>query len=451
MIVAWWRDVPDRPCFAQVAVVSLLLAAAVPGSRLQGSPLLDRPLWPALLSTGLACAALLLGRRHPLVTATLAASGAVALAALGYLLSPLLLGPLIVAVYWLALDTAWVVAGAFAAVTAAVLVGAALTAGPPSRPLVLETIGPVMWVLAPVVVGSWARLWRTCVRLLAERAANAERTRELEAANRAAEERLRIARDLHDVVAHHLALANAQASVAEHLLRTHPELAQRSLASLADTTMSALRDLKATVRVLRQPDEPVERHELAELAELDGRNERDAPVPDMPEAPDASHEAAVADGDGGGAGAALGSRPGLSRLPALIGAVRSAGLTVTVSTRGQPRQPTPAVDLAAFRIVQEALTNVTKHCPAASARVLLGYSGDRLTIAVTDGGGASSAGVAGTGFGLIGLRERAHAVGGRLLAGHRPEGGFEVRAELPLRAAPSAADPYSPPKGIRGT
>ncbi|SQD98142.1 membrane hypothetical protein [Parafrankia sp. Ea1.12] len=123
-------------------------------------------------------------RRHPLVTATLTASGAVALAALGYLLSPLLLGPLIVAVYWLALDMAWVVAGAFAAVTAAALVGAALTAGPPSRPLVLETIGPVMWVLAPVVVGSWARLWRTCVRLLAERAANAERTRELEAAIR---------------------------------------------------------------------------------------------------------------------------------------------------------------------------------------------------------------------------------------------------------------------------
>ncbi|MEX5713157.1 histidine kinase [Parafrankia sp. FMc6] len=451
MIVAWWRDVPDRPCFAQVAVASLLLAAAVPGSRLQGSPLLDRPLWPALLSTGLACAALLLCRRHPLVTATLAASGAVALAALGYLLSPLLLGPLIVAVYWLALGMAWVVAGAFAAVTAAVLVGAALTAGPPSRPLVLETIGPVMWVLAPVVVGSWARLWRTCVRLLAERAANAERTRELEAANRAAEERLRIARDLHDVVAHHLALANAQASVAEHLLRTHPELAQRSLASLADTTMSALRDLKATVRVLRQPDEPVERNEPVGLDEPDGRNERDAPVPDMPEASDASHEAAAAAADGDGTGAAPGSRPGLARLPALIGAVRSAGLTVTVSTRGQPRQPVPAVDLAAFRIVQEALTNVTKHCPAASARVLLGYSGDRLTIAVTDGGGASSAGAAGTGFGLIGLRERAHAVGGRLLAGHRPEGGFEVRAELPLRAVPSAADPYSPPKGIRGT
>ncbi len=126
--------------------------------------------------------------------------------------------------------------------------------------------------------------------------------------------------------------------------------------------------------------------------------------------------------------------PGLARLPELVAAVESAGPKVTVTTEGEPRPLSPGVDLTAFRIVQEALTKVTKHADAAAVHVRLVYAQDRLDITVTDDGAdkAPATLVPGTGFGLIGMRERAHSVGGALDAGHRPEGGFEVTTALPL-------------------
>jgi signal transduction histidine kinase len=213
---------------------------------------------------------------------------------------------------------------------------------------------------------------------------------------------MRIARDLHDVVAHHLALANAQAGTAAHLTRTDPEQAHRILTDLTATTSAALRELNGTVGVLRRPDDP--------------------------EAP-------------------LAPTPGLGQLPELTVACESAGLTVTVATEGVPGPLDPGVDLTAYRIVQEALTNVSKHAAVDAAHIRLVYEEAHLTITVTDDGAPDPGGPPGPGrgFGLIGMRERAQSVGGCLSAGRRPEGGFEVTTDLPLRprarTRPTAPEP----------
>ncbi|MPY41967.1 sensor histidine kinase, partial [Streptomyces phyllanthi] len=167
-----------------------------------------------------------------------------------------------------------------------------------------------------------------------------------------------------------------------------PEQAQKILADLARTTSSALLELRATVGVLRQTDDP----------------ESDSLEP----------------------------APGLNRLPGLISACESAGLTVTVTTEGEPQPLSPGVDLTAYRIIQEALTNATKHAADRAAQVRLTYSGSRLLITVTNDGAAVAPAVPGGGYGLMGMRERAHSVGGELRAGPRPQGGFEVTTALPL-------------------
>jgi signal transduction histidine kinase len=214
---------------------------------------------------------------------------------------------------------------------------------------------------------------------------------------------VRIARELHDLVAHQITLANAQATVAAHLFDTRPEQTRKSLNELVETTGDALDDLRATVGLLRQSG--------------------DAPAPAEP-------------------------APGLSRLPTLLESFRRAGLEVSVHQEGTARPLPPGVDLTAYRIVQEALTNVTKHAGTGSARVHLVWNRDRVTITVADDGrdartpptpstkpSASTAPDRPPGYGLIGMRERAAAVGGDLSAGKRPEGGFLVSTQLPLPPA----------------
>jgi signal transduction histidine kinase len=308
--------------------------------------------------------------------------------ALGYLPTPLLLAPVMAALYWLAVGTDTKTTRIYAGAAAGLVVGTALITSSTDS-LGLKTIAPAAWVLLPAALGASTRLWRAYLDAVQTRAEHAERTREEEARHRVAEERMRIARELHDVVAHHLALANAQAGTAAHLVRSRPDQAEKILTELGGTTSSALRDLKATVGLLRQEGDP---------------------------------------------SAPLEPAPGLAQLCDLTAAFGSAGLTVTVVVEGEPRRLSPGVDLTAFRIVQEALTNVSKHAATRTAQVRLAYSHDRLTIMVTDQGTGPvpSTPAAGSGFGLIGMRERAHSVGGRLVAGHRPTGGFEVGTELPL-------------------
>ncbi|MCP9949112.1 sensor histidine kinase [Actinomadura madurae] len=355
---------------------------------------------------GVACLALSAHRSHPRTVAVVNAVCIVVVTALEYVLTPLLLAPVMTAMYWLTTHTGLRTARLYSVTTAAALMAASAVFDPTyaSSP-VPRSIGYCFWLLLPLGAGSMTRLRRAYVASVQARAEHAERTREEEARLRVTEERMRIARELHDVVAHHLALANAQAGTAAHFALTDPRRTKKILTGLTDTTSSALRELKSTLGLLRH--------------------------------------------NGGPDSASLEPSPSLARLPELVSTCASAGLTVTVTTTGEPRPLTSGVDLTAFRIVQEALTNATKHAAADTAHVRLAYEDSRLLITVTNdeppGATDVAASAPGQGFGIMGMRERAHTVGGEFRAGPRPGGGFEVAAGLPLplaaaEAAPEATD-----------
>ncbi|MFD3505466.1 sensor histidine kinase [Streptomyces sp. NPDC058678] len=374
---------------------ALLFAAFLFGTEIS-VPGSGRPdaVGPTIALAAVSAAALLRQRGRPRATVAVTALCAAGAAALGHLLTPLLLGPLMLALYRLAVARDRRTARAFFCAALTLLVTSALFLDPLDHPWQLDTLSPAACLLLPVAAGNATRLRGAYLEAVQARAEYAERSREEEARHRVAEERMRIARELHDVVAHHLALANAQAGTAAHLSRTHPAQSRRILTDLAGTTSSALREMKATGGLLRQADDPA-----------------------APTAPS----------------------PGLGRLSELTAAFGSAGLVVHVSTEGAPRPLSPGVDLTAYRIVQEALTNVAKHASAEAARVRLRYGQNQLTITVTDngtggafGGTATTPTSSGHGLGLIGMRERARSVGGALQAGHRLEGGFEVTTRLPL-------------------
>ncbi|MBT3150324.1 sensor histidine kinase [Streptomyces sp. CHD11] len=396
------RYADRHPRVVDTVLVLVLMACAIVGSGLTrpgaAPPQRDTPV---LIVMGVSCLVLFAHRSRPRTVAVVNAVCIVVVTALGYVLTPLLLAPVMAAMYWLTTHTGLRTARLHSATTAAALMAASALFDPTyaSSP-VPRSIGYCFWLLLPLAAGSMTRLRRAYVASVQARAEHAERTREEEARLRVTEERMRIARELHDVVAHHLALANAQAGTAAHFALTDPPRTKKILTSLTDTTSSALRELKATLGLLRH--------------------------------------------DGGPDSAPLGPSPGLALLPELVATCASVGLTVTVATTGEPRPLTSGVDLTAFRIVQEALTNTTKHAAADAAHVRLDYEESRLLITVTDDkpSGASDAAAAGPGrgFGIMGMRERAHSVGGTLRAGPRPGGGFEVTAGLPFPpATPDAA------------
>ncbi|MES5820001.1 sensor histidine kinase [Streptomyces sp. RG80] len=389
MSIPWQRYADDHARTVDTMTAALLFACFLLGSEINfPSACRPAPPGPTVALAGLACGSLCWQRTRPRTVVTVTTLCTAAAGALGMLLTPLLMAPLMLALYRLALrtDRPTTRCAFFAAL--ALLITTAYAADPADHPWPLTTLGPAAWLLLPVATGNAVRFRDACVQAVQARAEYAERGREDEARRRVAEERVRIARELHDVVAHHLALANAQAGTAAHLSRTHPEQAHRILGDLAVTTSAALREMKATVGLLRQADDP------------------DAP---------------------------LAPSPGLGRLGELTASFESAGLTVRVDTEGAPQALSPGVDLTAYRIVQEALTNVTRHASVAAARVRLRYALDHLTITVTDDGtSTATATEAGRGFGLIGMRERARSMGGALRAGHRAEGGFEVSTRLPL-------------------
>ncbi|GGW28537.1 two-component sensor histidine kinase [Streptomyces griseoloalbus] len=232
------------------------------------------------------------------------------------------------------------------------------------------------WVVALVAVSELARARREqSARERAERAQAARR--------RADEERLRIARELHDVLAHSISVINVQAGVGLALLDTDPEQARTALTTIKIQSREALGEVRQVLDTLRAPGA-------------------------APRAP----------------------APGLDRLPELVEQAASAGLTVTV--QGQPPTLPPGADLAAFRIVQEALTNVVRHSGSREARVRIEQGEGRLRLRVDDDGPATGADAGGSGNGLAGMRERAAALDGTIEAGPRPDGGFRVLAVLPL-------------------
>jgi signal transduction histidine kinase len=251
-----------------------------------------------------------------------------------------------------------------------------------------ETDAPLWltgWLIASFVLGEVSRGRREYIAQVEQRAFDAERTREEEARRRAGEERLRIARELHDILAHSISIINVQAGVAVHLLDKQPDQARAALVTINDTSKEAMRELRATLGVLRQPED------------VDPR----APA------------------------------PGLARLGELVDTARATGLDVTVATSGEERPLPAAADLAAYRIVQESLTNVTRHAGATRVSVSIVHRENQVEVSVEDDGVGGSRDDVRSGNGLLGMRERAAAIGGDLDAGPLPGGGFRVRARLP--------------------
>lgn len=345
--------------------------------------------WPVVGMAAVGCSALLWRRRHPFGVLAVTLGCGVVIQLLGVRDSPLVTGPILVSVYNVAVRTNRRTAWTVAAVSAVVLVGGAVLRTPASW-LDPGKAAMLAWTSLPAAVGDGVRSRRSYVAAVEERAEHAERTREQEAQRRVAAERVRIARDLHDIVAHHIALINAQAGVAVHLVDQRPDRILTALEEIRDTSRCALDELRVTVGLLRQSDDPV------------------APRDPM---------------------------PGLAQVPALLASFERAGLAVSHALHGTAAPLEPAVDLAAYRIVQESLTNVRKHSGADRARLFMHYQRERLTITVEDDGSTGPHQPRpGAGHGLIGMRERAATIGGRLYAGPRAEGGFTVTAELPMHA-----------------
>ena len=323
-------------------------------------------------------AALVVRRRWPLSVLAFVLAVSVAYYVLGYPFGPVFLA-LIVAIFTaVTLGRrlgAWLLAGAglLSWFTLQTLVG---WGAPPAAIHVGLVAG---WLLVMLTVSEIARAGR-------QRAVEAEQARLEESRRRAGEERLRIARELHDVVAHNISLINVQAGVALHLIDERPEQARTALAAIKQASNEALGELRSVLDVLRQVDEA------------------------SPRAPTA----------------------GLARLDDLVARAAAAGLSVRTEVEGESRPLPAGVDLAAFRIVQEALTNVARHAGPASATVRVAYGDDDLTVQVDDDGRGPGGGASGGGNGIPGMRERAAALGGRLRAGPRPGGGFQVLASLPL-------------------
>jgi signal transduction histidine kinase len=385
MVTRLRRHADRYPRLVEAAFLLLIYAATSNQYRRTGD---DALWWPGFALAAVTCTCLLARRHRPGTVVVLTTVGTAVAGAQGSTFGPLLLLPVIVALYELTLQATQQTIRTYGLLVAVTLVSAALRWDAEGEPWANEAVSLAFWILLPILYGSAVRARRAYLDTVRTRAEEAERTRHEEAQHRVTEERVRIARELHDVVAHHMALANAQAGTAAHLFATHPAQAGQILTELTGTTTAALRELEATVGLLRQPETAEE---------------------------------------------SLHPAPGLERLPDLIAAFAAAALHVTIAVDGPVKSLAAGVDLTAFRIVQEALTNVAKHAAVNAAHVHLAYAQELLTITVSnDGSPITPPRAPGGGFGLIGMRERAQSAGGRLRAGRRPEGGFAVTAELPI-------------------
>ncbi|HVD13385.1 MAG TPA: sensor histidine kinase [Actinomycetota bacterium] len=330
-------------------------------------------------------------RRFPLaVLATSLASG-LAFAAIG--LPTFVLGPaILVPVYTVAAYCEW--RASLAGLAAAELALAAVQLTPAEAEL-STWVGNTLVLAAAWLLGNFVGDRRAYATQLEERTAELEQAREDLARRAVAEERLRLARELHDVVAHSMSVIAVQSGVGAHVAATQPEEARKALAAIETISRAALEELRRLLGVLRQDDGDEPQGSLA-------------PV------------------------------PGLADLDTLLAQVAKAGLAVKLRVEGTRPELPAGVDLSAYRIVQEALTNVVKHAGPARAQVVVCYGDQEVAVEVTDNGkGVAPAGdgrTAKVGHGIIGMRERVALFGGDLEAGPRPGGGFRVAARLPFTA-----------------
>ena len=394
------------------AGIALVTALAVVGAYVEANPvhhygglhLTSHPPLAAYLLLAVPSIALIWRDSRPVEVLGLAIAGAVGWAALGQIDGAALV-PVIVGVYWVAMTRprrialAAGLAGAVAIFVTEGMLGPFGWFGGPNA---------TMWpeLLAAGAVGAYVAARRQWLAAESDRAARAEQAREEETRRRVDAERMRIARELHDVVAHSMAMINVQATAAGMQLAADPASAAEAIQAIRRASKSGLRELRAILEVLRP---------------VDGGSPA-VPVPD------------------------------LRAIAALVDATSAAGTPTTLELAEPPVQLPPPVGLAAYRIVQESLTNVVRHAGRVAATVRLRQDGGYLHVdVVNDGGAAPAAFSDGTGAGLAGMRERAAALGGTLDAGPRPGGGFAVRARLPVAPAPGTGAPAAGPAGTGGT
>ncbi|TGA92778.1 sensor histidine kinase [Streptomyces palmae] len=387
---------PDWPVWRPVLVFAVLLAALVVGGVGANHLVVTYRLGRLGVLLGLVQAAALVAALYRPVPAWWMATGSMAAAALLHesptgarVLYPWT-GPGIAAQAGVLLLLALRVRprAAISALSVSVLIGAALALPPTGIHRYDSDLDLAVPVLATAVLVGAALRGRRVARtqlVVQEELTTEERTRRT-----LLEERNRIARELHDVVAHHMSVISIQAQVAPHLVENPPPELRENLAGIREHAVEALTELRRVLGVLRSED-----------ARSDGT--RHAP------------------------------QPTLDRLDELVGKVRAAGLAVAVETRGERRPLPPGVELSAFRIVQEALSNVLRHAPGASARVRVDYRRAGVAIRVANTAPALAAAPSpGMGHGVLGMRERTAMLGGEFAAGPTPLGGYEVVAMLPV-------------------
>lgn len=379
--MAWGRHRPPLPG-SNVLVPLAVAVIQVLGTHFAGLRQPERMDLDALGIVLLAAgpAALVLRRRYPVPVL-----GFVLATTLGYSLLDYPRGPIFLALI-VALVTVVMSGHRIAAVTSLVVgyfsfLWLPYLVGTESAPTLGQALALAAWLLVLLAASEIARSRR-------EHAIDLARSRAEEERRRASEERLRIARELHDVLAHNISLINVQSGVALHLMDERPEQARTALTAIKQASNEALGELRFVLDILREGHE--------------------AP----PRSPTS----------------------GLARLDDLVGKTEAAGLRVSKHVEGTPRPLPSRVDLAAFRIVQEALTNVARHAGDARAAITIEYGTHDLTIQIDDDGrGTAVETPSGAGKGISGMRERAIALDGELEAGPRADGGFRVRARLPLR------------------
>ncbi|HKF18998.1 MAG TPA: sensor histidine kinase [Candidatus Dormibacteraeota bacterium] len=367
-----------------VAAITLIVIASRIAAVRQVPP--RHPLdLPAYILMVIAAAALLVRRPWPLATLAGTTAAAVAYLGIGYPYGPVLL-TLWIAMFGVATRLPARRSILACGVSMAAILVPELSGVAPERlwleapPVGVELFG---LLLAPWGAGALIRLRREYMT----------RARDEEARIRAYEERLRIAREVHDVVAHGLAVINMQAGVGLHVLDRRPDKARVALGAIREASKHALDDLRGTLAVLRQPDDAT------------------GPMPPW---------------------------PGLGRLEELVEGMRESGLCVNLAVTGEGGDLPAHVDMAAYRIVQESLTNVLRHAGKAEATVCVDRRAHGVALEITDDGKEGpSQGASTGGHGIAGMRERALSVGGSFEAGPRPEGGFCVRARLPIAEPPS--------------
>jgi signal transduction histidine kinase len=323
-------------------------------------------------------AALVAVRRAPVAVLAVTTAAALAYWTLDYPRAPVMLAPTVAfiatvltghrAVAWASLGVAW-----------AGFTWLPSLAGDAAAPAVGKALGLAVWLF---LLAAAAEILRAKIERHEER----ECARRQQEEARAGEERLRIARELHDVLAHNVSLINVQAGVALHLLDEQPERARPALEAIKEASSETLSEMRSVLSIMRRPGEQ------------------------PPRAPTA----------------------GIGGLGELVARTTAAGIPVETTVSGEPRTVPASVDLAVYRIVQEALTNVARHARPAEAVVRLSYGDEDVTVEVDDPGVHRSDGNGAGGNGLAGMRERVAALGGDFSAGPRPGAGFRVKARLPL-------------------